>query len=103
MLSHVCGEGDQQRAPQAATRRTRATQLAHGNLGRRLRGIAINAATDGGKGDIGQAMRLGQRQTVAVAGRQPLRLSTLAAVPDRADRVDPVSYTNLTLPTSDLK
>ena len=61
MLSHVCGEGDQQRATQAAARGTRATQLAHGNLGRRLRGIAINAATYGEKGDIGQVMHLGQR------------------------------------------
>src|ERR1044072_4890923 len=65
--------------------------LVHGDLGRGLLGIAVDAGRDGREGDALQPMLLGQRQAVAIATRQKLRLPCLAAAPDRSDGMDHVA------------
>ena len=65
--------------------------LAHGDLGRRFLGIAVDAGRDRWEGDAFQAVLPGQRQAVAIAARQQLRFARCAAVPDRADGMDDVA------------
>ena len=51
---------------------------------------AIDAGRDRGKRNRSQAMRHGQVQRRAIAGRQQFLLALAAAVPDRTDRVNDV-------------
>src|SRR5215831_7838273 len=62
----------------------------HRNARCSLRGIAIHAATDGRKSERAQAMRNRERQAIAVAGYEGLRLSTGAALPYGTNGVNDV-------------
>ena len=53
--------------------------------------IAVNSGADGGKGQARQAMLRSQRQAVAVARPEQVRLAVLATVPDRPHSVDDVA------------
>src|SRR5690348_2470376 len=50
--------------------------------------ITVDAATDRRKGDRSHAVLFGQTQAVAIARREKLRFSAIAAAPNRADGVD---------------
>ena len=62
--------------------------FAHGNRHRLFERITINAATDCREGDGFDAVFDSQREAVAITGSQQVRFAVIAAIPDRADRMN---------------
>src|SRR5947207_5293538 len=87
-VSNISTERDEEHFVDRIGRRKKLPHLAHRNLAGLGDWIAVNAAADRRKRDRARAMLDRELQAVAITRCEQLRLTVVAAAPDRTDGVD---------------